>query len=161
VSEEDQEEEEMEPRVAEIWVSTGEAGNRLRWESIKGVQIVREAEGISCQGPGEDEMKEQQRVDPELAWMVRWRETGEEPTEGELFIGDSRSKYYWINREVFVLEKGVLWRERDEGKSARRVVPTMYRLSHLSLFPASPVETQISAPLGSISSSSWSSSLTG
>jgi hypothetical protein len=33
----------MAPRVAEIWVSTGEAGNRLRWESIKGVQIVREA----------------------------------------------------------------------------------------------------------------------
>jgi hypothetical protein len=90
----DQEEEEMGPRVAEIWVSTGEAGNILRWESIKGVQIVREAEGISFQGPGEDEMKEQQRVDPELAWVVRWRETGEEPTEGELFIGDSRSKYY-------------------------------------------------------------------
>jgi hypothetical protein len=83
----DQEEEEMGPRVAEIWISTGEAGNRLRWESIKGVQIVREAEGISFQGPGEDEMKEQQRVDPELAWVVRWRETGEEPTEGELFIG--------------------------------------------------------------------------
>jgi hypothetical protein len=50
----DQEEEEMGPRVAEIWVSTGEAGNRLRWESIKGVQIVRDAEGISFQGPGED-----------------------------------------------------------------------------------------------------------
>jgi hypothetical protein len=38
-------------------------------------------------------MKEQQMVDPKLAWVVRWRETGEEPTEGELFIGDSRSKY--------------------------------------------------------------------
>jgi hypothetical protein len=25
-------------------------------------------------------MKEQQRVDPELAWVVRWRETVEEPT---------------------------------------------------------------------------------
>jgi hypothetical protein len=71
----DQEEEEMGPRVAEILVSTGEAGNRLRWESIKGVQIVRETEGISFQGPGDDEMKEQQRVDPELAWVVRWRET--------------------------------------------------------------------------------------
>jgi hypothetical protein len=54
-------------------------------------------------------MKEQQRVDPELAWVVRWRETGEEPTEGELFIGDSRSKYYWINREVFVLEFVLAW----------------------------------------------------
>jgi hypothetical protein len=96
----DQAEEEMGPRVAEIWVSTEESGNRLRWESIKGVQTVREAESISFQGLGEDEMKEQQRVDPELAWVVRWRETGEEPTEGELFIGDSRSKYYWINREV-------------------------------------------------------------
>ena len=47
--------------------------------------------------------------------------------EGELLIGDSISKYYWINREVFVLEKEVLWREGDEGKSARRVVPKMYR----------------------------------
>jgi hypothetical protein len=69
-----------------------------RWESIKGVQIVREAEGISFQGPGEDEMKEQQWVDPELAWVVRWRETGEEPTEGELFIGDSRSK---LSQHIF------------------------------------------------------------
>jgi hypothetical protein len=96
----------MGPRVAEIWVSKGEAGNRLRWRSIKVVQIVLEAEGISFQGPGEDGMKEQQRVDPELAWVVRWRETGEEHTEGELFIGDSRSKYYWINREVLSWKKG-------------------------------------------------------
>jgi hypothetical protein len=72
-------------------------------------------------------MKEQQRVEPKLVWVVRWRETGEEPTEGELFIGDSRSKYHWVNREVFVLEKGVLWRKGDEGKSARRVVPKMFR----------------------------------
>ena len=42
----DQEEEGMGPRVAEIWVSTGEAGNRLRWESIKGVQIVREERAL-------------------------------------------------------------------------------------------------------------------
>jgi hypothetical protein len=56
----EQEEEEMGPRVAEIWVSTGEAGNKLRWESIKGVHIVREAEGISFQGSGEEEMKKQQ-----------------------------------------------------------------------------------------------------
>jgi hypothetical protein len=37
-------------------------------------------------------MKEQQRVDPELVWVVRWRETGEELTEGELFIGPEYSR---------------------------------------------------------------------
>ena len=67
----DQTEEEMGPRVAEIWVSTGEARNILRWESIKGVQVVREGEGSSFQGSGEEEMKEQQQVDPELVWAVR------------------------------------------------------------------------------------------
>jgi hypothetical protein len=81
-------------------------------------------------------VKEQQRVDPELIWMVRWRETGEEPTAGELFIGDSRSKYYWVNREVFVLEKGIIWSKGEEGKST--------------------VETHISATIGPISSSVWS-----
>jgi hypothetical protein len=52
-------------------------------------------------------MKDQQRVDPELAWVVRWRETGEERTEGELFMGDSRSKYYWTNSEdvIYILVK--------------------------------------------------------
>ena len=60
-------------------------------------------------------MKDQQRVDPELAWVARWRETGEEPTEREVFMGDSRSKYYWVNREVFVLERGILWRKGEEG----------------------------------------------
>jgi hypothetical protein len=62
-------------------------------------------------------MKDQQQLDPELAWVVRWRETVEEPTEGELFIGDCRSKYYWVNREVFALEKGILWSKGEEGKS--------------------------------------------
>jgi hypothetical protein len=33
---------------------------------MKGVQVVQEVEGISVQGPGEEEMKDQQRVDPEL-----------------------------------------------------------------------------------------------
>ena len=65
-------------------------------------------------------------MDPELTWVVRWRETGEEPTEGEVFMGDPRSKYYWVNREVFVLERGILWRKGEEGKSARRVVPKKF-----------------------------------
>ena len=95
-------------------VFTGEAGTRLRWESMKRVQVVQEAEGISVQGPGEEEMKDQQRVDPELAWVVRWRETGEEPTEGELFIGDSRSKYYWVNREFWS------WKEGSCGGKGKR-----------------------------------------
>ena len=119
--------EEVGSRVAEIWVSTGEVGTRLRWESVKGVKVVQEAEGISLQGPGEEEIKDQQRLDPELAWVVRWRETGEEPTEGEVIMGDPRSKYYRVNREVFVLERGILWRKGEEGKSARRVVPKKFR----------------------------------
>jgi hypothetical protein len=38
-------------------------------------------------------MKKQQRVDPELAWVVRWRETGEEPTEGEILL-DKQGCFY-------------------------------------------------------------------
>jgi hypothetical protein len=68
-----------------------EAGTRLRWESVKGVQVVQEAEGINLQDPGEEEIKDQQRVDLELAWVARWRETGEEPTEREVFMGPSAS----------------------------------------------------------------------
>ena len=47
----DRTDEEMRLRVTEIWVSTGEAGTILRWKSVKGVQVVQEAEGISLQGP--------------------------------------------------------------------------------------------------------------
>lgn len=99
---------------------------RLRWESVKGVKVVQEAEGISLKGPGEEEIKEQQRVDPELAWVVQWRETGEEPFE-ELLMGNPRNKYYRVNREVFVLEGGILWWKGEEGKLARRVVPKKFR----------------------------------
>jgi hypothetical protein len=63
----DRTDEEMGLRVTEIWVSTGKAGTRLRWESVKGVQVVQEVEGISLHGPGEDEIKDQQRLDPKLA----------------------------------------------------------------------------------------------
>jgi hypothetical protein len=31
-----------------------------------------------------------------------------------------------LKREVFILEKGVLWKEGDGGKTARRVVPKMF-----------------------------------
>jgi hypothetical protein len=41
-------------------------------------------------------------------------------------MGDPRSKYYWVNREVFVLERGILWRKGEEGKSTRRVVPKKF-----------------------------------
>ena len=44
-----------------------------------------------------------------------------------------------INREVFVLEKGVLWREGDEGKSARRVVPKLYRAQIVKLCHDPPI----------------------
>ena len=66
-------------------------------------------------------------MDPTLAWVVWWRETGEETTEGEVFMGNSRSKYYWVNREVYVLERGIMWRKGEEGNSARRVVPKKCR----------------------------------
>jgi hypothetical protein len=41
-----------------------------------------------------------------------------------LFIGDSKSKYYWVNREVFVLKKGILWRKREEEGCPKEVQGT-------------------------------------
>ena len=64
------------PRVAEVWVSTGEVGTRLREERVKEVKVVQEATGIGLLGPGRDALNAQQKVDPELAWVVQWRETG-------------------------------------------------------------------------------------
>jgi len=125
--------------VAEIWVSTGEVGTRLRWEGDKEVKTVQQAEGISLVGNGEQEMKDEQRIDPELFWVVRWRETGEEPTEGEVFMGDPRSKYYWLNREAFVLEEGILWRKGEEGKPARRVIPKKMREQIITLCHEPPL----------------------
>jgi len=57
-------------------------------------------------------------VDPELAWVARWRETGEEPTEREVFMGDSRSKYYWVNGS-FCPRKRDPVEERGRGLSQR------------------------------------------
>ena len=91
-------------------------------------------------GPGEEEIKDQQRLDPKLAWVVRWRETGEEPTEGEVLMGDPQSKYYWVHREVFVLEGGILWRKGEKGKSARRVVPKKFREQIMKLCHDHPLD---------------------
>jgi hypothetical protein len=55
-----------------------------------------------------------------------------------LFIGDSKSKYYWVNREVFVLKKGILRRKRGEGKPARRVVPKKFREQVVKLYHDPP-----------------------
>lgn len=129
----DQIEDEVKTRVAEIRVSIGEVGTRLRWEGHKEFKTVQQVGGIRLVGNGEQEMNDEQRIDPELSWVVRWRETGEEPTEGDVFMGDPQSKYYWLNRKVFVLEEGILWRKGKEGKPARMVIPKKMREQIITL----------------------------
>ena len=98
------------------------------------VDAVGENSGIALGDLNPEELRENQAKDPELRWVVLWRKTGEEPPEGDLFLANAHTKFYWVNREMFVLgENQVLYKDEDDQGPRRVVVPKGMRGTLLQL----------------------------
>jgi RNA:NAD 2'-phosphotransferase (TPT1/KptA family) len=100
------------------------------------VRVVHEPEGtgISMGGYTEEQLGERQKQDQNLAFLIQWLKTREDPGEGNLFLSSPEAKFYWLNRQVFVLNsKGVLMRERTDKHPRRLVVPDSCRTEILQL----------------------------
>ena len=56
-------------------------------------------------------LQEEQTKDKDLILFLDWRKNQNEPNEGTLLLSSSEAKYYWLNKEVFKLIDGVLFRK--------------------------------------------------
>ncbi len=57
-----------------------------------------------------------QRADPDLDIILAWLEKKLIPTEAALYSSSPTAKYLWINKEMFILDLGVLKRKTPDGK---------------------------------------------
>ena len=81
------------------------------------------SEQLTCWGFSTDELKEEQEKDKDLKTVIHWLKTQEEPDQGILFLSSPESKYYWVNKDMFKLVDGVLFRQKTDSKDVELVVP--------------------------------------
>lgn len=76
----------------------------------------------------EEQLREKQEQDQNLAFLMQWLKTGEEPKEGTLFLDSPEAKFYRVSREAFVLGSGgTLVREKTDKYPSKLVVPETCR----------------------------------
>ena len=77
----------------------------------------------SCWGFTFKELMEGQAKDEDLCIILDWLLTEKVPEQETLFLSSPESKYYWLNKELFTLIDGVLFRRRLDSKDIEFVVP--------------------------------------
>ena len=82
------------------------------------ITVAQEAtsEQSSYWGLTFEELKTEQGKDKDLKIIIQWLTTQEVPNEGSLFISSLGAKYYWLNKEMFQLADGVLFRQKTDSK---------------------------------------------
>jgi hypothetical protein len=72
-------------------------------------------------------LKEHQWADDDFRFIRKWLLHGTEPPDGELFLANAASKFYWINRQCFKLEADLLWRIDPKSDRQQLLVPRELR----------------------------------
>ena len=69
-----------------------------------------------------DDLKNEQQEDADLEPLRRYLLSKEETSENSLAAASPAAKYYWINRDLFILEGDLVWRRSKYKDQTRRVV---------------------------------------
>jgi hypothetical protein len=105
--------------------------------SEESVQIIAisEDDGIVFQGFTIDDIGQAQWEDPGLRLILNFLKNQVEPEGNELFLSSPGAKIYWINKEMFLLDKhGVLRNtSKKEGARTRLVIPAKLRETVMEL----------------------------
>ena len=88
------------------------------------IRLAQEAtsEQSSCWGFTFKKLKTEQGKDQDLKIIIQWLTTQEVPNEGSLFISSPGAKDYWLNKEMFQLVDGVLFKQKTDSKDLELVV---------------------------------------
>lgn len=69
-----------------------------------------------------EELVKEQAKDPDLELLLDWLKTGVEPEQKVLYLGNTATKAYWINREAFEIIQGVIYVLGEDGEK-KLVIP--------------------------------------
>jgi len=76
-----------------------------------------------CWGFTFKQLCEAQRDDNNFQIIISFLKNKTEPTEGALFRSSPEAKYFWINKEMFKLADGVVFRYKPDSNDLQFVVP--------------------------------------
>lgn len=94
--------------------------------------------GISLSRSSMNNLKEQQSK-KECSFLFDWLTQKAEPTEGQIFLADAETKYYWINRNCFVLENDLIWRLNPKTDQKQLLIPKPSRDEIIELCHDTPL----------------------
>jgi transposase InsO family protein len=85
----------------------------------------------SCWGYTLEDLIQAQASDTELQILLAWLKDAVVPSEGDLFRTSPAVKFYWLNKELFQLVDGVLYKKREDTTGMDLVIPVQLRNSAL------------------------------
>ena len=76
---------------------------------------------------------EEQGRDPDFRFLIDWLVSNKTPTEGDLFLASKEAKYYWVNKEIFVMKGSVVFQRDPKRGNFRLLIPEHRRDTVLDL----------------------------
>ena len=61
-----------------------------------------------------EELRQKQQEDPDLSDLLRWMESGQDPSQAELMLSSPATKHYWRARSQLTLKQGVLFYQWED-----------------------------------------------
>ena len=107
------------------------SGIRIEVHTVKDV-TGSEMTRPSCWGFSTEDLSKKQSEDKDLEIILAWLTSGTIPDEGSLFLSSPESKYFWINKDLFHLEDGVLFRKKLDSEDLELVIPDSLKEQALS-----------------------------
>ena len=74
------------------------------------------SDAVQSESVSSQHFREEQEKDGQLAHLRNWLTSQEEPQEGTIMLWGPVEKNLWLNRELFVLEDGILWKTMDDKR---------------------------------------------
>jgi hypothetical protein len=84
------------------------------------------------------ELSQAQRQDEELLFVLGWLEGRMTPETSELFRASPAAKFYWLNKEQFLLLDDVMYQHDRESDDVRLVMPKSLREEAMALCHSLP-----------------------
>ena len=117
----------------------GSVVNAINTAKGMSVQLLNEECSIQAVSPTSDpqspgvwdfshkRVKQAQSTEGEIAHVIDWLTNGTEPPQLDLYLSGPVAKYYWINRNLFILQNGLVWRNDPKTGREQLFVPESLR----------------------------------
>jgi hypothetical protein len=76
-----------------------------------------------CWGFTFEDLQKEQSKDKDLHFIIDRLKDKKVPDEGILFLSSPESKFYWLNKELFQLVDGVLFKNNSDADDLQLVIP--------------------------------------